>query len=109
VAVEAARAHMRAYVEVAVNVLGRFDLGWHPDMPYVWLRLPSGWREAAFVQSLEAEGIRVRPGDDFAARDARAVHAVRIAVNGRMPLEDFRTALMRIAARVDMPPERAMG
>lgn len=108
-AVERVRRHMRAYVEVAVNVLGRFDLGWHPDMPYVWLQLPANWREAAFVQALEGEGIRVRPGDDFAARNAPSMHAVRIAVNGRMSLDAYRDAMERIAARLDAPPERAMG
>jgi DNA-binding transcriptional MocR family regulator len=105
--VEAMRAHTRAYLSIALNVLGRFDLGWAPDVPFFWLRLPTGWREGRFVQALEAEGIRVRPGDDFGARDARAVHAVRISVNGQMSPERFRQVLERIAVMLDNPPDRA--
>lgn len=101
------RDTMRAYINIAVNALGRFDLGWAPDVPYFWLRLPAGWRESSFVQALEAEGIRVRPGSDFGSRDARAVHAVRISVNGQISQDRFSLVLNRIAELLDNPPERA--
>lgn len=106
--VEAMRAHMATYVREAVNVLGRFDLSWDENIPFLWLRLPDGWREAAFVQALAGEGIRVRPGSDFVERDARAVNAVRISVNGQVPLARFASAMERIAAVLDAPPLRAM-
>ena len=105
--VEAMREHMAGYVRAAVNILGRFDLGWDENIPFLWLRLPQGWREAGFVQALAGEGIRVRPGSDFAERDARAVNAVRISVNGQMSLERFTGAMERIARRLDRPPEHA--
>lgn len=105
--VAAMRDHMRSYVEAAVNLLGRFDIGWDPGVPFLWLRLPGGWREGSFVQALEADGIRVRPGDDFAARDARRDHAVRISVNGQMSLDHFQSVIARIADRLDHPPERS--
>ncbi|MCB1337063.1 MAG: PLP-dependent aminotransferase family protein [Maritimibacter sp.] len=106
--VEAARVHMAGYVRAAVNALGRFDIGWDENIPFLWLRLPRGWREAAFVQALAGIGIRVRPGSDFVDRDARAVNAVRISVNGQMPLERFSGAMQRIAQLLDHPPERSM-
>lgn len=104
--VVAMRDHMRAHVEVAVNVLGRFDISFGVDRPFIWLKLPNRWREARFVQALEAEGIRVRAGEEFAPRDAPPVHAVRISINGQMPLDRFRTVLGRIAWHLDNPPDR---
>ncbi|WP_424943216.1 PLP-dependent aminotransferase family protein [Aliiroseovarius crassostreae] len=95
----------REYIEVALNVLGRFDLGWSHDVPFLWLKLPDGWRVSTFSQLAEAKGIRVRPGDDFALRDGPAVHAVRISVNGQMPLDRFRMVLGQIAHMLDHPPE----
>ena len=106
--VEAMRAHMAAYVRAAVNALGRFDIGWDENIPFLWLRLPQGWREAGFVQTLAGEGIRVRPGSDFADRDARAVNAVRISVNGQMDLDRFAVAMDRIAEVLGTPPLRVM-
>ncbi|GKY88033.1 PLP-dependent aminotransferase family protein [Sinisalibacter aestuarii] len=103
---DAMSARMRAYIEVAVNVLGRFDLGWGKDMPFFWVRLPERWRESRFVQALEGEGIRVRPGEEFGPRDGPAVHAVRVSVNGQMPLERFRAVLERIAWHLDNPPDQ---
>lgn len=104
--VEAMQMRMRSYIEVAVNVLGRFDLGWGLDMPFFWLRLPDRWRESRFVQALQGEGIRVRSGEEFGPRDGPAVHAVRISVNGQMPLERFRAVLERIAWHLDNPPDQ---
>lgn len=95
----------REYIEVALNVLGRFDLAWSHDVPFFWLKLPEGWRVSTFCQFAEAKGIRVRPGDDFALRDGPAVHAVRISVNGQMPLDRFRMVLEQIAHMLDHPPE----
>ena len=43
----------------------------------------------------------------IAERDARAVNAVRISVNGQMSLERFTGAMERIARRLDRPPEHA--
>jgi len=106
--VEAMRAHLQRYVEAAVNMLGRFNLRWGENTPFLWLELPEGWREAGFVQALDAEGIRVRAGEEFAARDARGRPSVRISVNGQMSLDRFQEAMGRIAYLLDHPPERIM-
>ncbi|WP_371168730.1 PLP-dependent aminotransferase family protein [Aliiroseovarius sp. 2305UL8-7] len=102
---QAMRACNRQYIEVALNVLGRFKLGWSHDVPFFWLHLPRGWRVTAFCQITEAKGIRVRPGDDFALRSGPSPQAVRISINGQMPLQRFRTVLEDIATLLDNPPE----
>lgn len=95
----------RDYIEVALNVLGRFELGWSHDVPFFWLHLPAGWRVSSFCQMTDAKGIRVRPGDDFALRDGPTPQAVRISVNGQMSLSHFRGVLEEIAQLLDHPPE----
>lgn len=100
------RAEMARYVRVAVNALGAFDLTWNPDVPFVWLRLPPGWRAAAFTRAAEAQGVQIRSADEFALRDGRAPHAVRIAVNAHVPLKQFEEAMLRLRALLDNPPEQ---
>lgn len=94
------------YVRTAVNILGRFELRWREDVPFFWLRLPGGWRASAFCQAAEAADIKIRPAEDFIGREARAPHAVRIAINAQIPRERFEEALHRLRALLDEPPER---
>ena len=100
------RTKMGEYVRVAVNALGGFDLNWDADIPFVWLNLPSGWRAAAFSRAAEREGIQLRSADEFALRDGRAPNAVRIAMNGHVSLKQFESAMLRLRALLDNPPEQ---
>lgn len=104
-AIEDMRRRNRQYIEIAVNMLGRFDLGWSHDVPFFWLKLPLGWRVSNFCQVAETKGIRVRPGDDFALRGGPSPQAVRISVNGQMPLERFRSVLADLIALLDNPTD----
>lgn len=94
------------YVQTCVNHLGAYDLSWRKDVPFVWLHLPDGWRASAFCQAAEAQKIRIRPAEDFASRDARAPHAVRIAMNAQVAHDHFESALIRLRSLLDNPPER---
>ena len=94
------------YVQTCVNHLGGFDLTWHKDVPFVWLRLPQGWRASAFCQAAEAAKVQIRPAEEFAGREARAQHAVRIAINAQIDHDHFEAALMRLSNLLNNPPER---
>jgi DNA-binding transcriptional MocR family regulator len=100
------RKEMAKYVRVAVNALGGFNLVWDDQVPFLWLRLPGGWRAAAFTRAAEAQGVQLRSADEFALRDGLAPHAVRIAVNGHVPLEVFEDAMLRLRRLLDNPPEQ---
>ena len=100
------RARVADYVRVAVNTLGAYDLNWASDVPFVWLRLPSGWRAAAFSRAAERQGVQIRSADEFALRDGRAPHAVRIAVNAHVTLDVFEDALLRLRTLLENPPEQ---
>ncbi|MGR3759302.1 aminotransferase-like domain-containing protein [Roseobacteraceae bacterium NS-SX3] len=100
------RAEMAKYVRVAVNVLGAFELVWNDQVPFLWLKLPSGWRAAAFTRAAEAQGVQVRSADEFALRDGRAPNAVRMAINAHVPLGRFEDAMLQLRALLDNPPEQ---
>ncbi|MEO0379289.1 MAG: PLP-dependent aminotransferase family protein [Pseudomonadota bacterium] len=102
---ERAREEIGTYVRCAVNVLGGYDLEWRTDVPFLWLRLPDGWRAGAFVQAAEAQGVRIRAAEEYACRDARAPHAVRFAVNAGVSLESFEAAILRLRNLLDNPPD----
>lgn len=100
------RQEMGKYVRVAVNALGGFELVWNDEVPFLWLKLPAGWRAAAFTRAAEAKGVQIRSADEFALRDGRAPNAVRIAVNGHVSLKRFEEAMLRLRALLDNPPEQ---
>ncbi|NRB02974.1 MAG: PLP-dependent aminotransferase family protein [Rhodobacteraceae bacterium] len=94
------------YVRASVNILGGYDLSWREDVPFLWLRLPDGWRASGFVQAAEAAGVRIRAAEEYACRDARVPHAVRFAVNAGISLKDYEVAMLRLRELLDNPPER---
>ena len=103
---DAVRQAFGAYVQSAVNILGRYDVVWRSDVPFLWLRLPLGWRAGAFCQAAEAVGVQIRSAEEFVCREARAPHAVRIAINAGVSLASFEAATMRLRDLLDNPPEQ---
>lgn len=97
------RERVNEYVRTAVNVLGSYDLKWSEDVPFLWLKLPRGWRASNFCRAAENQGIRLRSADDFALLDGRAPHAVRITVNGQLPLEVFERAMYVLEGLLNNP------
>ncbi len=98
-----ARGRIADYVDLAVQHLGGFDLKWDREAPFLWLVLPEGWRAPAFVHEAENRGVQIRSADEFALRDGRAPHAVRISINGNVTLEAFDRAMRRLRALLDNP------
>ncbi len=87
-----------------VNGLGRFDVNWQPGLPFVWVRLPSGWRASTFARTAEAEGVLLRQADEYALIHGRAPHALRIAVAGAIPMPRYEAAVDKIASLLARPP-----
>ncbi len=102
---DAVRADYARYIRSAVNVLGSYDLTWRQDVPFLWLSLPQGWRAVSFVRAAERVGVQLRAADEFALRDKRTPHAVRIAINAQVSLEQFDQAMHRLRDLLDNPPE----
>lgn len=91
-------------LEGVVNVLGAHDISWQPGLPFVWLRLPSGWRASTFAREAENEGVLVRSSDEFALMHARAPNAVRLAVPGNHSRAQIEDACRRLANLLQRPP-----
>ena len=103
---EQVRDEIARHVKCMVNHLGTHDLTWREDVPIAWLRLPTGWRAASFCRAAAERSIKLRPAEDFACRDARAPHAVRIAINAQLPFDRFEHAMATLRELLDNPPER---
>jgi DNA-binding transcriptional MocR family regulator len=94
------------YIQSTVNILGGYDLTWRPDVLFLWLTLPEGWRASAFCQAAEAQGVRIRSAEDYTERNGTTRHAVRIAINAGVGLANFEAAIGRLRDLLDNPPER---
>jgi DNA-binding transcriptional MocR family regulator len=104
--IQGVKARVATDVRAAVNILGGHRLNWSEDVPFLWLELPRGWRAAAFCTAAEASGVLIKPAEDFALREGRSVHAVRIAINGLMAHEDFVDAMGALRELLDRPAEQ---
>ncbi len=101
---ERVQAEFAARLQILVNHLGAFDLGWQQGLPFVWLRLPVGWRASTFLRTAEARGVLVRSADEYAVVHGRAPNAVRIAIAGGLPREAFEKAMRTLADLLARPP-----
>jgi DNA-binding transcriptional MocR family regulator len=97
---------LNRYIEAVVNALGGYDVTWRRSVPFLWLRLPIGWRANAFCQAAASEGVQIRPAEEFVCRDARAPHAVRLAINAGVGLKSFEAAVGRLRRLLDNPPDQ---
>ncbi|MCF6443241.1 PLP-dependent aminotransferase family protein [Nereida sp. MMG025] len=102
---DAVRKQIGAYLKVGINELGGYDVVWRSEVPFLWMRLPDGWRAEAFVRAAEREGVQIRSADEFALRDGRAPHAVRISVNAHISIDLWGEAMVRLRKLLDNPPE----
>ncbi len=91
-------------LQIVVNRLGAFDLAWQTDIPFVWLRLPQGWRASTFARMSEEEGVLVRSADQYAMVGGRAPNAVRLAVVGNIPRQQFESGLASLSQLLGRPP-----
>lgn len=93
-------------IGAAVRILDGYEMRYASTVPFLWLELPMGWRAGEFCQAAEAAGVLIKSADDFALRESRSVHAVRIAVNGLLPHGNFVQAMERLRELLDHPPQR---
>ncbi|WP_380052297.1 PLP-dependent aminotransferase family protein [Falsihalocynthiibacter sp. SS001] len=92
-------------VHEALNTLGRWDIRWRPDAPFIWLKMPKGWRGSSFAVACKTRGIRVKPADEFALPDGNSPNAVRLAINAGGDT-DRRTSALREINNILQHPEQ---
>ena len=90
-------------VEIAREILGRFELASREGVPFVWLTLPPGSRASSLKSAAAGLGIQMRAADVFALTDGRAPNAVRLSLNGVADDAELRMAFTRIRALLDEP------
>ncbi|WP_240783903.1 aminotransferase-like domain-containing protein [Tabrizicola caldifontis] len=98
------QAEFAARQQILLNLLGGYDLCWQPGVPFVWLRMPQGWRASTFVRMAEARGVLLRSADEYALVHARAPNAIRIAIAANLPRHDFVAAVTTLAELLARPP-----
>lgn len=99
------QAELAPRLQMVVNMLGAYDISWLPGLPFVWLRMPRGWRASSFMRAAEAEGVLMRSSDTYALNHGRAPNAVRLAVSGAMPRPRFEAGIATIARLLSNPPQ----
>ncbi len=97
-------AEVARKVRMAVNMLGGWDVAWREDAPFLWLKMPQGWRGSTFARACEGKGIRIKPADEFALPDGQAPNAVRVSLNPYIPDADYEAALRTMSTLLDVPP-----
>ena len=91
-------------LQIVVNRLGAFDLSWQAGLPFVWLRLPLGWRASTFATAAEEAGVLMRQADQYAMVHGRAPNAVRLAVACALPRAELQRGVDILAGLLARPP-----
>ncbi|WP_128253869.1 PLP-dependent aminotransferase family protein [Falsirhodobacter deserti] len=91
-------------LSIMVQALQGQDIRWQPSVPFVWLRLPGGWRGSTFARMAQSVGVLVRSADEYALINGHAPNAVRLAVAGGMPRERFAKAVHSLRDLLLSPP-----
>lgn len=91
-------------LQIVVNRLGVFDLSWQAGLPFVWLRLPHGWRASTFATAAEEAGVLMRQADQYAMVHGRAPNAVRLAVACALPRTELQRGVDILAGLLARPP-----
>lgn len=95
---------VRKRVQLALNILGHWDVQWRPDVPFIWIRLPRGWRCSTFMLACGNEGIGIKPADEFALPDGPVPNAVRIGLNPDIADREFEVAMRKLSDILSKPP-----
>ena len=101
---EAVMAEYSERLQIVVNGLGAFDLSWAAGLPFVWLKMPQGWRASTFAQAAEEAGVLMRQADQYAMVHGRAPNAVRLAVAGNCSRGDLERGVETLARLLANPP-----
>lgn len=91
-------------LDVMIRALDGQDITWQPGLPFVWLRLPYGWRASTFARMAQAAGVLVRSADEYALIHGHAPNAVRLAVAGGVPRDRFEAAMHQLRDLLLSPP-----
>ena len=91
-------------LQIVVNRLGAYDLSWSPGLPFVWLRMPQGWRASTFAKAAEDQGVLMRSADQYAMGHGRAPNAVRLAVAGNCSRAELERGVEILARLLAAPP-----
>lgn len=106
-AAETARLRINAFnrqrIQIAVNILGRWDIKWRSEVPFLWLKLPLGWRSSSFLRACEQRGVLLCAADEFALLDGKAPNAVRITIAANFSEVDFEKGLRIISDTLETP------
>lgn len=89
---------------IAEETLGRLPHRSHPQGLHVWLPLPEGHLEDAFVSQARLRGVAIAPGASFRTADSGWHPAVRISL-GSTTEQELRTGLGIIASLALGDPE----
>lgn len=65
---------------LARSILSGFEFSSHPDVPFLWLKLPDPWLSGTFKNAAMEEGVLLDDEDEFkAGRSEKVFHRVRVS------------------------------
>jgi DNA-binding transcriptional MocR family regulator len=98
------RQALRGRQQIAAQLLKGIPCRAHPEGLHIWLPLPPGQTETAFVSHARLRGVAIAPGSAFCISSTPQPPAVRISV-GSTTKEELRTGLGVVVSLLLSNPE----
>lgn len=89
---------------VAAQVLGPMMPACHGNSLHIWMRLPEGWTEEAFVEQARLHGVGVAAGSAFRATEKGRREAIRVSL-GSTRADELRRGLVVLSGMLTDVPE----
>lgn len=88
--------------EIARRILAGLDFESHPDVPFLWLKLPDPWLSGTFRSAAAQQGVLIDEEDEFKpARTDRVFHRVRISFSQAASAEEVGAGLSTLRRLMD--------
>ncbi|MDO9417118.1 aminotransferase-like domain-containing protein [Pararhizobium sp.] len=95
-------AEINARQQLARDILSGLDFNTHPNIPFLWLKLPEPWLSGTFRNAALDEGVLVDDEDEFkAGRPDKVFHRARIGLSAPPARDDVRLGLLKLRRLLD--------
>lgn len=96
------REEISAREALARSLLDGHDFRSHPDIPFLWIKLPEPWLSATFKNAIYEQGVLVDDEDEFkAGRSEKVSHRIRIGISSPGSRDEVRTGLKMVRTLLD--------
>jgi DNA-binding transcriptional MocR family regulator len=98
------KAEMKSRHGLLRSLLKQAEFNAYPGGLHAFLKLPTKWSRAEFINTLAHNGVLAAPSDSFAIIPSRAPNAIRLSIGAPLTSDELEAALRTVASLYEREP-----